>query len=194
MDGQQFDRLQTLSGNNKPPANPFRVRPIRAFGTNNVVLSCAQGGTCKLGDIGPGGGKVFYVAPDLLVANGKRARYMEVSTNPNIGEMSLCDRNPKVLPTSPGISSGMCNTKILQNLCDNVFSVDQYVIGGKSDWFIPSIEELVLAMNFLGRTASGEYWSSTTIGTDLARSRGGQNEYVLPRYYSLDFLPVRAFG
>ena len=194
MDGQQFDRVQTLSGNNKPPANPFRVRPIRAFGTNNVVLSCAQGGTCKLGDIGPGGGKVFYVAPDLLVANGKRARYMEVSTNPNIGEMSLCDRNPKVLPTRPGIGSGMSNTKILENLCDNVFSVDQYVIGGKSDWFIPSIEELVLAMNFLGRTASGEYWSSTTIGTDQARSRGGQNEYGRPRYYSLDFLPVRAFG
>ena len=194
MDGQQFDRVQTLSGNNKPPANPFRVRPIRAFGTNNVVLSCAQGGTCKLGDIGPGGGKVFYVAPDLLVANGKRARYMEVSTNPNIGEMSLCDRNPKVLPTRPGIGSGMSNTKILENLCDNVFSVDQYVIGGKSDWFIPSIEELVLAMNFLGRTASGEYWSSTTIGTDRARSRGGQNEYGRPRYYPLEFLPVRAFG
>ena len=194
MDGQQFDRVQTLSGNKLPPANPFRVRPIRAFGTNNVVLSCAQGGACKLGDIGPGGGKVFYVAPDLLVANGKRARYMEVSTNPNIGEMSLCDRNPKVLPTRPGIGSGMSNTKILENLCDNVFSVDQYVIGGKSDWFIPSIEELVLAMNFLGRTASGEYWSSTTIGTDQARSRGGQNEYGRPRYYSLDFLPVRAFG
>ena len=37
MDGQQFDRVQTLSGNKLPPANPFRVRPIRAFGTNNVV-------------------------------------------------------------------------------------------------------------------------------------------------------------
>ena len=32
MDGQQFDRVQTLSGNKQPPANPFRVRPIRAFG------------------------------------------------------------------------------------------------------------------------------------------------------------------
>ena len=31
MDGQQFDRVQTMDGNNKPP-NPFRVRPIRAFG------------------------------------------------------------------------------------------------------------------------------------------------------------------
>ena len=32
MDGQQFDRVQTLSGNIQPPANPFRIRPVRAFG------------------------------------------------------------------------------------------------------------------------------------------------------------------
>jgi hypothetical protein len=30
-DGQQFDRVQTLSGNKKPPARPFLVRPMRAF-------------------------------------------------------------------------------------------------------------------------------------------------------------------
>jgi hypothetical protein len=30
-DGQQFDRVQTLDGNRKPPARPFRVRPMRAF-------------------------------------------------------------------------------------------------------------------------------------------------------------------
>ena len=30
-DGQQFDRRQTLSGNVKPPARPFLMRPMRAF-------------------------------------------------------------------------------------------------------------------------------------------------------------------
>ena len=30
-DGQQFDRVQTLTGNKKPPARPFTVRPMRAF-------------------------------------------------------------------------------------------------------------------------------------------------------------------
>ena len=30
-DGQQFDRVQTLTGNKKPPARPFLVRPMRAF-------------------------------------------------------------------------------------------------------------------------------------------------------------------
>jgi hypothetical protein len=32
MDGQQFDRVQTLAANIQPPSNPFRVRPIRSFG------------------------------------------------------------------------------------------------------------------------------------------------------------------
>ena len=30
-DGQQFDRVQILTGNMKPPARPFYVRPMRAF-------------------------------------------------------------------------------------------------------------------------------------------------------------------
>ena len=30
-DGQQFDRVQTLSRNKKPPMRPFLVRPMRAF-------------------------------------------------------------------------------------------------------------------------------------------------------------------
>lgn len=30
-DGQQFDRIQTLKGNRKPPSRPFLARPMRAF-------------------------------------------------------------------------------------------------------------------------------------------------------------------
>ena len=40
-DGQQFDRVQTLSGNQKPPARPFRVRPMRAFATGVVGVPSA---------------------------------------------------------------------------------------------------------------------------------------------------------
>lgn len=35
-DGQQFDRVQSLSGNKKPPARPFYVRPMRAFAEGQV--------------------------------------------------------------------------------------------------------------------------------------------------------------
>ncbi|MEY3987197.1 MAG: hypothetical protein RL080_537, partial [Actinomycetota bacterium] len=36
-DGQQFDRVQTLSANKQPPARPFRVRPMRAFKSGQVL-------------------------------------------------------------------------------------------------------------------------------------------------------------
>jgi len=193
MDGQQFDRVQTLSGNKLPPANPFRVRPIRAFGTNNVVLSCVQGGACKIGDVGPGGGTVFYVAPDLLIANGKSARYMEVSTNSTISSMSLCDRRPQVLSTKSAIGSGLNNTKILANRCTN-FPVPLFVSGGKSDWFIPSIGELRIVMEFLNYPRKNAFWSSTTSGASEALAMSYRNEYNYSRYYDLEILPVRAFG
>ena len=44
-DGQQFDRVQTLSGNKQPPARPFRVRPMRAFKTGDAQsISIGQPG------------------------------------------------------------------------------------------------------------------------------------------------------
>ena len=36
-DGQQFDRVQTLTGNTKPPARPFLIRPMRRFDEGNVA-------------------------------------------------------------------------------------------------------------------------------------------------------------
>lgn len=36
-DGQQFDRVQTLTGNVKPPARPFYVRPMRSFNAGEVA-------------------------------------------------------------------------------------------------------------------------------------------------------------
>ena len=38
-DGQQFDRIQQLTGNMKPPARPFYVRPMRAFTDGQVATS-----------------------------------------------------------------------------------------------------------------------------------------------------------
>jgi hypothetical protein len=38
-DGQQFDRVQTLTGNRKPPARPFNVRPMRAFSEGQKVTA-----------------------------------------------------------------------------------------------------------------------------------------------------------
>ncbi|NCV44829.1 MAG: DUF1566 domain-containing protein [Actinobacteria bacterium] len=55
--------------------------------TTTVALTCAQGGTCVVGDTGPGGGIVFYVhddADDLFTSTGSdcgaSCRYLEAAT------------------------------------------------------------------------------------------------------------------
>ena len=204
MDGQQFDRVQTMDGNRTPPT-PFRVRAIRAFGTNSVELTCAQGGTCKLGDTGPGGGKVFYVAPDLLMANGKGARYMELYPEGFPFTFGDCERKEQVIATRSNIGSGLSNTRLLAKKCPAMTNTSVQ-IGTANDWFIPSIEELKLASKFIrdlyleipvpemfGQSMDS-FWSSTTVGRDEAFSMAYINVYERPRYFPLTWLPVRAFG
>jgi len=205
MDGQQFDRVQTMDGNKTPP-NPFRVRAIRAFGTNSVTLTCAQGGTCKLGDTGPGGGRVFYVAPDLLMANGKGARYMELYPQGYKFTFGTCERNKQVIATRSNVGSGLSNTRLLAKKC-GLMTNTSVQIGTANDWFIPSIEELKIASSFIkdsrieilllkqyGGIDLDVYWSSTTVGQEEAFAMSYLNVYEYSRYYGLAWLPVRAFG
>ena len=157
MDGQQFDRVQTLDGNRNPP-NPFRVRPIRAFGTNNVVLACKDGGPCKVGDIGPGGGTVIYVAPDLIVANGMQWRYIEAYTSFK-GTITLCRRpNSQRVETYGSFGNGYENTQTLVKQCGGAQTLG-YTIGSKDDWYIPGFDELEFAAKYL-KLRKGSYWSS----------------------------------
>ena len=205
MDGQQFDRVQTMDGNKTPP-NPFRVRAIRAFGTNSVTLTCAQGGTCKLGDTGPGGGKVFYVALDLLMVNGKGARYMELYPEGKKFTFGTCERNKQVIATRSNIGSGLSNTRLLAKKCPAMTNTSVQ-IGTANDWFIPSIEELKIASSFIEdsrieilhlKQYSGinveVFWSSTMVGEKEAFGMSYINVDEYPRYYGLAWLPVRAFG
>ena len=157
MDGQQFDRVQTLDGNRNPP-NPFRVRPIRAFGTNNVVLACKDGGPCKVGDTGPGGGTVIYVAPDLIVANGMQWRYIEAYTSFK-GTITLCRRpNSQRVETYGSFGNGYENTQTLVKQCGGAQTLG-YTIGSKDDWYIPGFDELEFAAKYL-KLRKGSYWSS----------------------------------
>ena len=207
MDGQQFDRVQTLSGNKQPPANPFRVRPIRAFGTNNVVLSCAQGGACKIGDVGPGGGTVFYVAPDALLVNGKSARYLEAAFPKSKEKYTAwsCPIKFKDLGTRTWIGSGAYNTSLMRTACPGFYDQILNIGGGKNDWFIPSrdeLNELYKNKAFLGMSQSN--YMSSSEGTTWFAYNGTtawfqyfDNGNQLPNgFKGSDYYvrPVRAFG
>jgi hypothetical protein len=176
--------------------------------------NCASGGTCQVGDTGPGGGKVFYVsAGSINAVSGINSGgiYLEMApasfskTAYNWCEGSGNPYTTLFGATATNIGSGAANTKIMTDNCTGGAGVEavNLTLGGKSDWFLPSSGEL--AEIYSQRTTLGLgtgkyastylYWSSTEADTWIASSLvpwagvGGQNKGQATPY-----LPIRAFS
>ena len=164
------------------------IRPttttLRAATTTVAPATCANGGTCVVGDVGPGGGIVFYVAEKDFKSTGSdcedKCRYLEISqadisqASPWVTSTGVCfseesDRgnanctwNNSIYPgssnqqrsreASTAIGMGMTNTKQIYLRLTTVGKVPatDYAAGvarsysgnGKTDWFLPSKDEL----------------------------------------------------
>jgi hypothetical protein len=176
--------------------------------------SCAAGGTCQVGDVGPGGGKVFYVSGTAINSSpgiSSGGIYLEIApssfskTTYNWCEGSGNPYTTLFGATATTIGSGAANTKIMIDNCTGGSGVQaaNLTLGGKSDWFLPSYNELVQIYNQrtmlglgTGKTASTYlYWSSTEAENWIASSLvpwagvGGQNKAQATPY-----LPIRAFS
>lgn len=143
-----------------------------------TLIPCPSDGKCIIGNIGPGGGIVFYVAPTLQ----SWGQYLEAApaswsgsyVDPYIQWCSLGDTllaevisNPEaVKKNSVAIGSGKSNTVLMLSSCMNgiASAVMNYRGGGKSDWFIPSFDEateMLKAFKEIGDLSLSSYWSST---------------------------------
>ena len=120
-----------------------------------VKPPCAQGGglgdSCKIGDIGPGGGKVFYVSE----MNVTGQRYMEVAARlPKVSwaiDLNVNGVNclNLVIPGSfrSAIGTGQGNTSAITRVCTReqapaAWAAKNYTSNGLQDWFLPSADEL----------------------------------------------------
>lgn len=130
---------------------------------------CASGGRCVVGDIGPGGGMVFYA----VTKPQKWGRYLEAA-NPRTWQTSGADpqypwcQNTTLLvgATGTAIGTGATNTKKILAKCTDgaAVAVHAYQGGGKSDWFLPSKDELFqmyLNLNVVFGFFPDNYWSSS---------------------------------
>jgi hypothetical protein len=186
--------------------------PAGANGTN-AMLTCAQGGTCVLGDTGPGGGIVFYVQSPTTAYPW---RYMEVAPGTWNGGGSdpqsiWCSNTSSFVPNlltgssdtvqtfmNPG--AGYSNTQKMLRGCTfgaaNV--VAAYKGGGKSDWHLPSAYELaILGDSRLALGSMGSfYWSSSENSAGVSWLGFLNNNGLAPYTKSLDIAyvrPVRSF-
>ena len=176
--------------------------------------NCASGGTCQIGDTGPGGGKVFYVSGSAInAATGisKGGIYLEMAPATFSKTMyNWCEGPPNPNTTVFGasgtaIGTGASNTKIMTDNCTGGagFEAVNLTLGGQTDWFLPSFAELQVIYSLRnslglssGDAASGFlYWSSTEFDYLVAASLvpwagvGGQNKGQATPY-----MPIRAFS
>jgi hypothetical protein len=188
----------------------------RTFTLTVTAATCATGGACVLGETGPGGGKVFYVASSNFTSTGSdcgtACKYLEAAPSDHSSRVEWCSNtssSPGV--TATGIGSGMSNTTTADSTCTSgaIQVAADYANNSKTDWHLPSKDEL--AQLYIQRTTVGGFsdWNIYT-GSSYWSSSEGCNYCGGPTPFSHTFTtgfqgtsspshefyvrPVRAFG
>jgi len=174
-----------------------------------------RGETYTVGDVGPGGGIVFYVSTTPFTSTGSdcdsNCRYLEVAPAPVSGDIARTwasgENSEAAVPgeaTATAVGSGMSNTNAIVaqtgNRAESSAAVyaHEYEYGGKTDWYLPSGDELLelyLVHDKIGGMWEGIYWSSSEAVGIYAWLRIFNNGLVYGVSKSEESLvrPVRAF-
>ena len=180
--------------------------------TSFTFKTCATGGACVVGNIGPGGGKVFYVSTtgfnEAGAACSPSCHYLEAA--PTTGTNAWTDTLYKwslpptttVGSTGAAIGTGLANTQAMAGKTSTAYSVS-FVLAYRgpsnlSDWFLPSKDELnqlYLAKGTVGGVVADRYWSSGELDFSLAwyQDFANGNQASNSKVGTFYFRPVRAF-
>ena len=140
----------------------------------NFIVSIMGGGgssasiVYEIGDEGPGGGIIFYVdAAGFTMTGIGTCHYLEAAPVDEVSYWSETERLISGMGTALG--TGKHNTDLIlaehpDDPADKnaAKTCKEYSNNGKSDWFLPSKDELnLLYENNVFDISSGEYWSSS---------------------------------
>ena len=162
-----------------------------ASGTTTTPPTCAAGGVCVVGNTGPGGGKVFYVASSPFACGPSLASsctYLEAapSGSPDVTRSWATGGNQNAAVSGADgttIGTGQQNTIDIVAQSGNVAATcaaayaNDYTSGGYSDWFLPSKDELT--QMYVNRVAIGGFTTSTYWGSSEAEYDGNDRSLAL---------------
>ena len=196
-----------LKNSDTATASSVTITQTRAGNT------CAMGGSCAIGDRGPGGGIVF-ITPSTVSGNGK---YFEAAPDAWYGTNDLstvgkfCTAasnrdNTNEGATQSGIGWGETNTAIFRVNCTGgaVKLATDYRGGGFSNWFVPSNNELdqmktyYTTVDLIKVSGYWGYWSSTENSSSVMKSLDNSGSWVMGAVNKSDSThnmvrPVRMF-
>jgi hypothetical protein len=166
---------------------------------------------CQVGDIGPGSGKIFYVAAETFSCGQtltSTCQYLEAAPTTGAGAWNDAtypwseNTDTASGATSTAIGTGYSNTlKMVRQVgagTTGAGSVSRnYRGGGKNDWYLPSKDELhQLYLNQTVAGAIGGYWSSSEYNATSAWDQGFWNgtQGAGGKQQTTPVRPIRAFG
>lgn len=110
----------------------------------SLKASCSEGSSCVVGDIGPGGGRVFLTPTS---AGNTTGLYFEVAPENISGSYKQCLTEPFAISNVATIGHGESQTADLMTYSNcntsatGAYAVVNYLGGGLNDWFLPSKDE-----------------------------------------------------
>ena len=134
-------------------------RVLRWLLTKQAPATCAnRGAECEVGDIGPGGGIVFFVDTadehPFEFLEAAKSNWYQGQDRDGYTACLRANGNP-ISDTQTAIGTGEATTDLLMNICNLnptydyvenqrtvVHYVDAYNYKGLNDWFIPSWDEM----------------------------------------------------
>jgi len=155
-----------------------------------------------LRDVGPAGGLIFYDQGNCLTGGW---RYLEAAPSDQSTSQVFSDvANTLVNNIGCAIGTGQANTANIIAQAGHTTSAaklcDDLVVGGYSDWFLPSKDELALMYTELklynvGGFTSHYYWSSSELNSYDAWVQGffGVTQNLHNKNYTNSVRCVRAF-
>lgn len=182
--------------------------PSKTFKKKITNPDAYSGPKLRVGDVGPGGGVVFFVGS--FSSNGsackKSCSYLEAA--PIQPDLPWCDvlinvNTSGITTAETGVGDGMSNTIAIASVCSTgaAKSVLNQTFGTKSDWFLPSVSELGELANVSRTLASHRGvmpWTSTqdylkgTNAMQVYLGDGGTTQGT-PKDLPSPVIPIRAF-
>lgn len=200
---------------------PLPTLTLLATPTMNVltptprVPTCAQGGVCHVGERGPGGGIVFFAGRGQFICGPQRNRVCQYLEAAPIGWNGTredaytpwCQKRDGTWPnvfTGETLGFGLANTATITKACGGNSAAGLaagYRGGGKSDWYLPSkdeVMEIYRQQALLGSPLLLYCWSSSQAGFSetgawLLNFRTGRWEITYKDFPSSCTRPIRAF-